>query len=477
MISVWGAVIPSALAQTPPAGTAPPASPAPAVPVAPAIPPPTPAPEAGPSFGLRGDTDLDRLEALVRARAANIQQDRLNNLQAESDYRQSLLWDNPSFDFTWGAIPAGETNESAPVKDPLLNVPNYNFGLSYRFEIYKRGPRQKGNRERVLSSRLDVDASVRRSALDLASTLGKVASAVLRAEAGRLLRDDAKNQLDLSSQRLKRGFVSELEVDRLKLEVARLEQQEQAELASIASNLASCAGTLGVSCRGFGGADDARAFMLAWIARARGQVNMHGDVAQRPDIRSLSHQARAARFDAELARNTKYPDPTVRLGYVRDQYFASGNYQNTLSLGVSFPIPVFDTGKVKSQAFARKAEILERQRELTVQSALARLASLHTTLAALSERHAILSRERLPRGRAILKDLQKALASGLIPLSDVIEARRSVNELLLAEAESLSDAFDAAVSVFSMLPGRREPAASAPGSVAPGPAPTPPPAP
>lgn len=173
---------------------------------------------------------------------------------------------------------------------------------------------------------------------------------------------------------------------------------------------------------------------------------------ERADLRALDAQRDAAAAEATLARAQAIPDPTVRLAYTHDRFVVSGNQQNSLSLSVSLPLPVFDHGQAGAQAAdARRARAVER-REKSVAAALARIPALGRRVEAQRQRKETLAREILPRAVSALRDIERAAESRLLPLTDVIQARRAVSELLIEEADAYRDAFDAAVELAAELP-------------------------
>jgi hypothetical protein len=58
----------------------------------------------------------------------------------------------------------------------------------------------------------------------------------------------------------------------------------------------------------------------------------------------------------------------------------------------------------------------------------------------------------LPQARAVLSDLEKAVENRLLPMSQVIQARRVVSELYIEEADSCGDAYVAALELFREIP-------------------------
>ena len=76
----------------------------------------------------------------------------------------------------------------------------------------------------------------------------------------------------------------------------------------------------GVPCRPFVDASQASAYLESGVARPESE-----DLEARPDLRSLAAQQQSAEASLELARNRRIPDPTLRLGYVRDEFVAAGS--------------------------------------------------------------------------------------------------------------------------------------------------------
>jgi cobalt-zinc-cadmium efflux system outer membrane protein len=67
-------------------------------------------------------------------------------------------------------------------------------------------------------------------------------------------------------------------------------------------------------------ASQASAYLESGVARPESE-----DLEARPDLRSLAAQQQSAEASLELARNRRIPDPTLRLGYVRDEFVAAGS--------------------------------------------------------------------------------------------------------------------------------------------------------
>jgi cobalt-zinc-cadmium efflux system outer membrane protein len=414
------------------------------VPAAPAAPAPA-------AYVPRPEHDLTTLLDLVRRRSAGLQVDLLAADLARADARQARLLNNPVVDATWGTIPIGETNPSN-LRSPLTDIPSYSVGVSYTFPLGKRGPRQERSQAIAEGATHSAEASARFQALDLARVLGRIAVTRLRIDGLRSLAAQQRTVIELTRLRLQQGFGTPLDIDRLEIELSRSEQQVLVTEAEEQAGLTACAAYIGGPCKGIASAEDARALVVAWAKRAS-EGTPH--VEMRPDIRAIDAFERASIAEARLARAQAIPDPTVRLGYTYDQFTISGNQANSLNVSLSLPVPLFDHGQAQLQAAESRRSRLQAQRALTLRSSTTRVGALRELLRLQQKRQEAIAKT-LPRARAVLDDLQRAASGRLIPFTDVIQARRTLDELLVEEADSYSDSFQTSVDLIAEM-GPRTP--------------------
>jgi cobalt-zinc-cadmium efflux system outer membrane protein len=422
----------------------------PAVAHAGTTPPPapgTPGAVPGPgTFQPSPELDLGTLERLVRTRSPGVQEAALEADLAAAEVTKSKLLPNPTLDAGWGTIPIGQTNP-ANLPSPLTQIPNYSIGLSYTFPIGKRGPRLDRAVALEQSARASLDADVRYRALDLARLLGSLAATTMRLHGLRQIADDSRQQVQLAETRVNANMAAPLELDRLKVEASRIEQQVRSAESDVSAALAACSALVGSSCAPFASGDEARKFLIHWIDRAVPA----GSVEERPDVRALDAAKRAADAELRWARAQAIPDPTVRVGYLRDQFVISGNQLNSFNVSVSLPLPVFDRGQAEIAAAEARKERLSIQRDKVVQVSQSRVPELVQRLEAQRQRQKSLTEEILPRAQGTLRDLERAAENRLVPMTDVIGARRAVSELLVEEADSFGDAFDASLQITAEL--------------------------
>lgn len=388
--------------------------------------------------------DLATLTTAVARRSPSTELDRLAVDAARADARQTRILGNPTVDGSWGTIPLGSTNP--PGLSRFREVPNYGIGLSYTFLLGKREPRTRRADALVDAARANVVVGARAQALDLARTLGQMAVALLRVDGLRSQIDEQKQAIEVAESRLKNGFGTPLDVDRLRIELSRTEQQLVGNEGELRAAAATCGALLATSCKSFADGDEARAFLSTWVARAR---EAKPRPEERADVRVLDASARAAVAEAEAAKAQRIPDPTVRVGYLYDQFVISGNQRHSLQLSVSIPLPAFDSGQAARDAADARRMRAAAVRERLVEVARVRTEALHATLDARERRRAIIQTDMLPRARAVVADLEKVATARLIPVTDVIQARRTLSELLVSEAESHGDAFAVSVDLLA----------------------------
>lgn len=396
-----------------------------------------PAAVVPPTFVPSAALDLPALIRVVLERTASLQEDHLAVELGQADVHQSRLIDNPVIDGAVGTIPVGPSNPPDLV-DPLANVPNYSVGISVHPNLARRGVRIDQSVALLQAADAKRRYAARTQALRLLRTLGDLATATLRMAADSHLLAQARNALTVARERVRTGFGPPLDGDRAEIEQLRIEQQVAADLGDILAAKAACAEILGVRCEAFEGEAAARGFLSTWLARGE---TLPLDVSARPDLQALAAQHAAALAETRLARRAWVPDPTVRVGYTYDRFVISGNQQHSLNVSLSVPLPLLDHGQAAEQAGQARQRRLVLQRQLTLQSAQAKVSALLQSMAIARQRLSALQQQVLPRVQAVLRNVGRAFEARAVPLTDVIQAQRSMDELLLQEATALGEVF------------------------------------
>jgi cobalt-zinc-cadmium efflux system outer membrane protein len=364
---------------------------------------------------------------------------RVSVAQAEAARRKALHLPNPGLDVSVNTLPVGPLNPPG-LAEPFLNVPNVSVGLSVLLELGKRGPRQDATAEAASAATLGAMDLLRRKVLDVEDVIGDVAAAEVRVATLTTLAGDARRLFELQQARAEKGDASALDADRARLELEGTltslgEAQEQ-----LAATLRTCAEAVSAPCLPFSTAAQA----AAWLDR---RVELEGDEpVRRPDVKALEATARSARAAQTLATNGWIPDPTLHVGYVRDQFLAAGNQQNSLFVGLSIPLPFFDHGQDDAAAAGVVAAGAERSRAQLLATAKAQLSQLGGEVTRMQGRQQRLREQSLPLARSIVERLSAAVSRGAAPVQELLLARRSLAELLLTAADLDRALFHAHVS-------------------------------
>jgi cobalt-zinc-cadmium efflux system outer membrane protein len=405
------------------------------------------------TFRANEHLTLADLTRAVEAGAPELAQNRRQLAMARGESAQARLFSNPTLDAQWGTLPVGVTNPHN-LGRPYANVPNYQIGVGYTFPWRKRAPRRERAEAIARGVQAELEFSTRDRALELADVLGRVATATLRREGIADLIAGGRRATDVAEARLRTGFGTPLDVDQLRIDVDRTEQLLSGAESDILENLAACASLVGMPCERFPDARAARAYLQAWLGHA--DAPDHSALGERADLRALRSYADAANAESQLADAAKLPDPTLRFGYMHDRFTIAGNQLNSLNLSVSVPLAVFDHGQGQKQ-------IAEASHRYLVEERAQRLRVANARIPALLDRHALslarcqrLEIELIPRARGVLDELEAAVQSRLLPVTQVIQARRVVSELFIEEADSCGDAYLATLELAREIPAAAE---------------------
>ena len=116
---------------------------------------------------------------------------------------------------------------------------------------------------------------------------------------------------------------------------------------------------------------------------------------------------------------------------------------------LTLPLPIFDHGQAAVASAEQKRHGYAELRAKVMLASNAKIPMLARRLELERARQRSLSSEVMPRARSVLEDVNRSAEGRLIPLSDVIQARRAVSELLVVEADAYSDAFATALELLA----------------------------
>ncbi len=387
---------------------------------------------AGPSGRLDLATlpDDDTLARLVWEHSPDLVESRTRIAGDRATVQRSELLPNPTLDASMNTIPLGVTNP--PGLDKLNQVPNYAFGLSELIEIGKRGPRQRAAVASLEASVDDARESLRSQWFELLARIGAVACAQIRVAAMQDLVQDADRLATSEDQRAGQGDVPQLDAERAHLDAAHLRSTLEQERQALATALLECGCTAGVPCERFASPEQAQRFLASHLALAPAQPA----IDDRPDLQALQARAKSAEASVQLAKAHAIPDPTVRVGYVYDEFVAAGNQRNGMFVGLSIPLPVFDHGQADANQAVAELDGANRQREILAAQAESEVARLGPQVQELLRHSRDLHEHAVPLAQRVVSQLQKSITAGGGGLQDLLLARRTLGELLLETAEA-----------------------------------------
>jgi cobalt-zinc-cadmium efflux system outer membrane protein len=374
------------------------------------------------------------LARLLWARSPDLVAGRTRIAAARADAVRAGLLPNPTLDGSWNTIPVGQTTP-ANLDSPMTSVPNYAVSVAELVEIGKRGPRQDAARHALLAATLDVQEQLRQRYWDLRDRIAEVAAAQARIAALGDVVADAHRLGTLQQERTARGDAPGIDADRALLDADKYGAMLADERQQLAEALAACTRTAGVPCEPFADATQAGAYL------AHAPATPDADLADRPDLRALAAEEDRGKAAMALARARRIPDPTLRVGYVYDQFVAAGNQRNSLFAGVSLPLPVFDHGQADAMEAAAAVDAAARARGLLEAQGAQDLGALAAQARETEVRRRALDETSLPLARRVVATLDQVVAQGGASLNELLLARRSLGELLLDDADVRLRAF------------------------------------
>ncbi len=355
-------------------------------------------------------------DVMVSAAQANVD-------AASAQIKQAGVFQNPSFEFSMGNMPAGKTVSRGL---GFNEVAYYEFSLEQTFEIGKRRPRISSAKAAKKASEIELVHTAAQRIHDVRKAIGRVL--YFKEKAALLASQAAENQtiLDLENQRLLLGDISPNDYSRLQLDSLELVTDARQATTDYQAALASCTALLGISCE----IADSESPTLAKLLEHA--PNLPTDVStehSRPDIALLGQLALVAEHEQRLASRNKIPDPSIFVGYTHDRFTIADNLSHTFSVGIFIPLTFANTGRHEAAAAGAKAiEQRALQRQLK-REAEAEIAELNTQLAALTKTNALFSTEAVQQSTAVLEGTVKGFNQGTKSMTDLLLARRTHTNL------------------------------------------------
>ena len=173
------------------------------------------------------------------------------------------------------------------------------------------------------------------------------------------------------------------------------------------------------------------------------ETNLQAAIARRPDIRAAESARAKAEADVRLQKAMRIPDPTVLGQYEHEP----PDQPNTIGLGVSFPLPIWNRNRGNITAAEAALEQAAVQLAKSEAQAAAEIVGAETTYWSTLSRWKRYRDELTPKSRQIQETVAFAYEKGGASLLDLLSAQRNDNDVRLATAQAAADAASAAAAL------------------------------
>ena len=391
-------------------------------------------PGAAPSTTVhaRASTSLSMEDAVGIAlkRNRDIIAARLDLHEAEYDRVAAGLYPNPIFSYQLGnlVLGRGSWGNSAPRYPGVFSQTVHNVGISEIIDIWaKRSHRIQAAEQGLRYKRLLLEDALREITYAVRSAFADVLRKRSELEFSREVLDRYSETVRLSRSRFKAGEISEaefrkIELEGLKYQNAVIDDELQLDLArqSLAALLA------------LGPVDELPDILVAEdvgpLRRSVADLTREA-IENRPDMRAIAEGRRYATASLASARREAYPDLTLGVTYMHSEFQVSGDNPNSLAVGASMPLPLFD----RNQANIGRAEVgmlrsdndglrLTLQIRHEVAEAVRRFQRAESMLALFKEGG------MLERAETSLRVAEKSYKAGAVSLLEFLESQRTYLE-------------------------------------------------
>ncbi len=352
---------------------------------------------------------MDEAVALAKQQNPTLLASRQNLYSVKAQEIQAAVRQNPDFGVAASNVTLGSDNPANPYE--------YAFQVSRLFE---RGQKRRWRVDSARAQTAQTDAQYHDQERGIILNVRQAFTNLVLAKAAKKLSDDNlkdyRHELEISNDRYKAGDLAKLDYERLDLQLAQFESDEQNAI----QNLAQAAAQLQT---------------LIGYERPREGFDVIGDIVP-PAIPStmmdLEQKALDARPDLQAAKlGVNLADANVRLAYatgttdptLEGEFDYTGGYSSA-GFGVNIPLRIFD----RNQGNKKSSEFTAAQSRLSVTASHNQVYSDvdqawigYTTSKALSDRY---NGHYLAEAKDVLDIAQFSYEHGGLALLDYIDALR-----------------------------------------------------
>jgi cobalt-zinc-cadmium efflux system outer membrane protein len=303
----------------------------------------------------------------------------------------------------------------------------------------KRHDRQASARAGVAGARAAFFDAQR--LLDRGVTKAYIA-AVLAGENARILNESARmlhHEVEIAQARLKAGDISDADEKQIEINAEQFElQARSADAAAVQARIAVEV-LLGVNQPlGIWKPVESLAQLVQPISTPPAGTNELKPEVARPDVLAAEAGLQSSRANLKLQKADRIPDPTISLG-VEHEPPGGGPPTDTLNVGVSFPLPLWNmnSGNIQAAEAARvQAEIALEKAKAQVRADIANAESEYDEAFQRWQRY---RNQTVPKSAQVRDAVAFAYEKGGASLVDLLDAERTDNDVRLAAEQAEAD--------------------------------------
>lgn len=385
-------------------------------------------PAAGAEQGLAAEAlTIGQAVSTALSRNRDILAARLDIETAQYDRAAASVYPNPVISYNLGNIVIGQANpQYPPIPQPgAFGQTQHNIAISEVVDIWaKRTARIRAAEEGIVAKRLLVEDALREVVYQVRTGFMDALRAQEARELARETNARYAETVRISRSRFAAGDISENELRKIELESLRYQTaviDAESELDLARQKLAALLG--------FAAAEALPPALAHATARTAAEplpALLERAAQQRPDLLAARQSRAASAATLSSAQREALPDISVSLNYQHSEFTASGDNPNSLGLGVSFPLPLFD----RNQASVGRARVDQKRAENSIEriwllvqqdvaGAARRVARAQLLLDAFE------AGGMSERAEAALRVAEHAYKAGAASLLELLEAQRT----------------------------------------------------
>lgn len=355
---------------------------------------------------------------------------------AESNIRQSQLWENPTVSVQQTGFKSG--------KDQELEL-----GISQKLDVF--GVRSAAKKlASVQQNQVELNQVLYDAQLKLAVKYlwSQVSILELEHEVAKAQLRTSKNLLDATRLRFQAGSIAQVDLDRTLMthvENQRLYQEVELSLSSAKRKLANL----------WGETEDN--FTLRPDIKSAWPLKNEGDIDQylKQNLLEQSMRLQAIQQNSEInylkAKNR--PTPTVNMGVVRSKTAETSSTENQIRVGIAVPLNIFNRQQYALKIAQSKLDLIAQQQSFYKKQSLDSIRTLQYELAGLKQQYNLMNEQQIPLSETVQEKMLLGFKVGKFAITDVQQSTLQLQEQRLKKVQLLKSAWQKAIEAESLALG------------------------